>query len=823
MNIEELLRDTPTPSHGDGFWDAVRAEVRAHAREPNSGPAVTDEVAIIEPAELHAAGPDGRPQGARPSRRRWLVPVAVAAAIALVLFGLSAEDEEQPAVTDDRPVPGDAEVGPETRSVLSPLVQLGSLLLEQAELELFTVRVDPDHRGYWRMMALTEFEDGIWRRSSNFDPAVGAVESGVAEGVSRTTVRQEITVSGLDGIYLPAAFEVSRIVFTDGVELEYEVETGALVVEHGLAEIPDSFTYVIESAVPDYDVDSLPADAGAGVDDAFMEEHTQLPPVCSPGSTAAGRECWPEEISALAREVTAGQQTDLARAVALQSFFRDPERFVYDLDVALDQSAADIESFLAIGRGYSEQFASAFAAMARSIGIPSRVAVGFTWGEYDSALDEYLVSGKHAHAWPELYFADAGWIPFEPTPGRSSTGEQSVAPTDHTGLNWTRAAAPPGSAATISWAGSTFAAGTTEGLFLSADGASWSKVESVAGVSIEGATGDGESMVAWSDSDARLWSSVDGGNSWTEIPAGDLRPPDLRDPALGASVELAAAAVTGRTVVVVAIQDVGLDDALAALRNGGVPVPDVVVGPWPGPFRVVPAADPADAPTISYCPAFDTDTGECPTESDWDSYTLADLGIDESAVARWDPHPLVYRSVDGEAFQRVDGAPEAALLGVADGSFVAVAGDALAVSSDGVEWRERPFDGSLRSVTFADRAIYAGRGAGIIRSDDLGLTWESVRVEGGHAGFGISAGPAGIIAYGLLDTDDLSDPRVVAWSTADEDELSDWTLTETILASDLSVMSAAVGTDRVVLQLTSGVSGSSPEPSGIAVGVVVSP
>jgi hypothetical protein len=63
--------------------------------------------------------------------------------------------------------------------------------------------------------------------------------------------------------------------------------------------------------------------------------------------------------------------------------------------------------------------------MARTLRIPSRVAVGFSYGDADPSKDEhglttYTVKGRHAHAWPELYIAGAGWLPFEPTPSRGN-------------------------------------------------------------------------------------------------------------------------------------------------------------------------------------------------------------------------------------------------------------------------------------------------------------------------------------------------------------------------------------------------------------------
>jgi transglutaminase-like putative cysteine protease len=68
--------------------------------------------------------------------------------------------------------------------------------------------------------------------------------------------------------------------------------------------------------------------------------------------------------------------------------------------------------------GYCEQFAAAFAVMARTLGIPSRVAVGFTPGGMQPN-GWHLVAGVDSHAWPEIWFDGIGWIAFEPTPGRT--------------------------------------------------------------------------------------------------------------------------------------------------------------------------------------------------------------------------------------------------------------------------------------------------------------------------------------------------------------------------------------------------------------------
>jgi hypothetical protein len=70
--------------------------------------------------------------------------------------------------------------------------------------------------------------------------------------------------------------------------------------------------------------------------------------------------------------------------------------------------------------GYCQHFAGAMALMLRYLGIPARVAAGFTTGTYDKARGEWVVTDHDAHTWVEAWFPRYGWLPFDPTPGRGT-------------------------------------------------------------------------------------------------------------------------------------------------------------------------------------------------------------------------------------------------------------------------------------------------------------------------------------------------------------------------------------------------------------------
>jgi transglutaminase-like putative cysteine protease len=131
----------------------------------------------------------------------------------------------------------------------------------------------------------------------------------------------------------------------------------------------------------------------------------------------------PPIISQLAVEITAEATNDYDALAALQRWFRSSQ-FTYSLEAPVqdgfDGSGAEaIAEFLDVREGYCIHFASAFAVMARTLDMPSRIVVGYLPGSAmsDIAMGDrlYSVMASQLHAWPEVFFAGIGWIPFEPT------------------------------------------------------------------------------------------------------------------------------------------------------------------------------------------------------------------------------------------------------------------------------------------------------------------------------------------------------------------------------------------------------------------------
>ncbi|HET6951056.1 MAG TPA: DUF3488 and transglutaminase-like domain-containing protein [Acidimicrobiales bacterium] len=296
-----------------------------------------------------------------------------------------------------------------TRVVPSPMVSLNTRLVEQSEAQVFTVK--SEEAAYWRLTALDEFDGNIWRSSYGTETAKGRLRRSLEPGTETRAVTQTITINALSSVWLPAAFDPTSVKSVgpdaDDQEIAWDPASSTLMVDRDV-ETSNGYTYEVTSELPRWSKQEL-RNASPRVPDDIAATFTALP------------QTFPDEARAWAADVTRGAGTPYDKALALQDTLRT---FTYDKTVAPGHSNDALLTFLLeTQRGYCEQFAGAFAALARSVGLPARVAIGFTPGQkdpYDRTL--YTVKGVHAHAWPEVYLGEYGWVPFEPTPTRGPPG-----------------------------------------------------------------------------------------------------------------------------------------------------------------------------------------------------------------------------------------------------------------------------------------------------------------------------------------------------------------------------------------------------------------
>ncbi|MEU0137723.1 DUF3488 and transglutaminase-like domain-containing protein [Streptomyces sp. NPDC006296] len=295
-----------------------------------------------------------------------------------------------------------------TISAVNPLVSLQNNLNQPENREVMTYRTTSGSPQdfYLRILALDQFDGSEWRPSTRRlrdVPDRLPQPAGLGQDVSVTEVRTNISASrSYQQTYLPLPYPASEV-DVEG-RWRYEPEGRTLVGDNG--QTTRGVRYGVSSLVVEPTAEQL-AGAMAPRSD-LVREYTQVPPSL------------PAVVGRTAEQVTRGASNDYERAVKLQDWFASEGGFRYDTTVASGTGTAAIERFLKDKEGFCVHFSFSMAAMARTLGIPARVAVGFTPGTVQ-ADGSVSVGLRDAHAWPELYFEGVGWTRFEPTPSRGST------------------------------------------------------------------------------------------------------------------------------------------------------------------------------------------------------------------------------------------------------------------------------------------------------------------------------------------------------------------------------------------------------------------
>ncbi len=288
------------------------------------------------------------------------------------------------------------------RQVLSPLVSVTDQLGPQSDDVMFTVGTAEDRPSYWRLTALDTFESNVWSSTTAYEDVAGKLPD-VTTLPTRSQVDQTMTIDGLSGIWMPAASDPIEV--ASEIPVSFDEPSATLIIAEG-DELPQGMTYAVRSAIPDLASPVAEVDGGDEAKAALV-----IPEGLSP------------EVGEQAALITGGADGDVAKMQALQNNLREGE---YDTSADYRGSADPTASFLRQRRGFCTQYASAFVLMARSLGYPARIGVGFTPGNYDAATKTWTVTGRQAHAWPEVFLPDYGWVAFEPTPGRGNPVTEPV-------------------------------------------------------------------------------------------------------------------------------------------------------------------------------------------------------------------------------------------------------------------------------------------------------------------------------------------------------------------------------------------------------------
>ncbi len=267
--------------------------------------------------------------------------------------------------------------------------------------------VSADELGPLRLFTTTRFDGTTWSppdAPTGVSSPTGALGM-PAHGAQLESAVVDVEIVGLADRHLPVTASARTLV----LDRPWAYDPG-----RDLVWLPEQSTrgmaYTMETMVPTWTADQLRASGtSTGPTEALLVPDTPH---------AA-------DIEDLAAQVTGGATTAYDRALALQTWLRSGGGFVYDTSAPHD-SGDVVWDFLQTRRGYCVHYATTMVVMARTLGIPARLAVGFLPGPVrDGAVE---VTGRNAHAWPELWFDDVGWVRFEPTPSRQTGPAPAWAP-----------------------------------------------------------------------------------------------------------------------------------------------------------------------------------------------------------------------------------------------------------------------------------------------------------------------------------------------------------------------------------------------------------
>jgi hypothetical protein len=164
----------------------------------------------------------------------------------------------------------------------------------------------------------------------------------------------------------------------------------------------DAVTYKADTFVPTPSIEQLRA-ASVEYPEHIRDLYFSLPATV------------PARVLALAKEITAEQETAYDKVKAIETYLRTT--YPYDLEIGPPPEGQDVADYFLfdLKKGYCDYYATAMAVLVRAIGIPARFVSGYSSGEYDAPNAQYVIRQLHAHSWVEVYFPDIGWVEFEPT------------------------------------------------------------------------------------------------------------------------------------------------------------------------------------------------------------------------------------------------------------------------------------------------------------------------------------------------------------------------------------------------------------------------
>ncbi|MFL5629108.1 MAG: DUF3488 and transglutaminase-like domain-containing protein, partial [Ktedonobacteraceae bacterium] len=291
---------------------------------------------------------------------------------------------------------------------------------------VFTVQSD-DPTQYMASLSYDTYNGRGWSNSPTFSTSTQANEVIPSESAVAHTDVQHVQVVNPPGEQYQYLFGASQLASVNQpiTVVRSTRDDSIVAVLSKKGKLTAGASYIITSYVSSADEKLLrtipmPADSPHFADSydgqyplsyynpAILGSYTQMPKTLDPN------------IAALAQRITAGAPSMYDKAKALETYLRS--NFTYDVNVHLPSNEEAVSWFLfrSPHKGFCNYFSTTMAVMARTLGIPARVVVGYTNGHLDEKHHQRVIYGTDAHSWTQIYFAGYGWINFEPSAGFSS-------------------------------------------------------------------------------------------------------------------------------------------------------------------------------------------------------------------------------------------------------------------------------------------------------------------------------------------------------------------------------------------------------------------
>jgi transglutaminase-like putative cysteine protease len=324
----------------------------------------------------------------------------------------------------------------------NPYTDIRANLISQSNNPLFTATIegaDPASVRF-RMVTLDTFQNGRWQpnrfQAFPLDEEPWISEAQAYRGPT-TSIAVSVTIQNLQMPWLPTPVTATAAVTDDRSDYA-ALRTRRL---DGSLYLPGDFTregmkYAVLAEIPEFtaaEFEALARDENGQLSPLFEAAEDDgrnlgLPTDLATFEELPDEEYWTEfpddlgtRVEVLARGVTANMDTNFERALALEDYFRYSGGFTYNTSVPSEFTTDKVENWLFddtngfARNGYCEQFATTMALMARTLGMPSRVVLGFTPGRVLND-DTVLVMDRNAHSWVEIWIPSHGWMAFDPTP-----------------------------------------------------------------------------------------------------------------------------------------------------------------------------------------------------------------------------------------------------------------------------------------------------------------------------------------------------------------------------------------------------------------------